>query len=157
MVASVVTDKRALTVAEVFRDCRLYVTAPYRPQGNGVNESSHRKLSEALHGADVRSGSELREAVSFALTAQNNIPDGATGLAPLPLMRPEAVRVGALLELRFPTTLKYLSVGMTGGEELGGNENKRDIAVGDVVLYVVTEWSLETNRGSPSVFMKAHK
>ncbi|EZG78424.1 integrase core domain protein, partial [Gregarina niphandrodes] len=63
--------------------CRLYVTAPSRPQGNGVNESSHRGISKALHGADVRSGSELREAVSSAVLAHNNIPHPATGLAPV--------------------------------------------------------------------------
>ncbi|EZG42860.1 putative Pol polyprotein, partial [Gregarina niphandrodes] len=147
---------------------KLYVTSPYRPQGNGVNESSHRALSKALQGNNPTTFVELKEALAASVLAHNSIPHPATGLSPImaligtearysnevPLVYQEQARLDALRELRFPTALQLTSEVFHREPDLPKGQSITDFPVGSVVLYKLNEKSPKSHQGAMGPFVK---
>lgn len=86
---AILTDRGSCFTAEGFRryvsgglGANLIYTSPYYPQGNAINESSHRSLNKILKAAIVQSYKTLSGIVTDASLIQNALPCVATGASP---------------------------------------------------------------------------
>lgn len=90
----VLTDRGAYYRPGLFRafvqnvlGSKLISTSPYYPQGNGINESSHRLLTHVMKTASCRDfESELRYLVQCAQIVHNSSPNASLGTTPFHAM-----------------------------------------------------------------------
>ena len=71
----------AIAVTNVF-GCKLYHSAPHRPQGNGINESSHQALKLMIGGMWEEGNRDLQALLSAATHTHNCTPHSSLGISP---------------------------------------------------------------------------
>eukprot|EP00922_Rhytidocystis_sp_ex-Travisia-forbesii_P069806 GHVS01104252.1.p2 GENE.GHVS01104252.1~~GHVS01104252.1.p2 ORF type:complete len:156 (+),score=17.92 GHVS01104252.1:1-468(+) len=141
----------------------LMFTSPSYPQGNGINESSHRMLMHTVKArASVEVGAVIEELVSDATVAFNATPKSDTGQSPffvitgqemcLPGMAPymeqtdEVARKATVTEMRFRALVK---------SEMTADKFEQvddaQYAVGDVVLRELSPYERENHSGIVNV------
>lgn len=57
-------------------------TSPYYPQGNAINESSHKALNRSISAYLHQFGGKLEDALAAAVSVHNSCPHSATGVSP---------------------------------------------------------------------------
>lgn len=140
----------------------IVYTSPAYPQGNAINESSHRMLEHAIVArSSVDVSVEYATLVRDATLTCNAVPREALGRAPffiltgwdLPLpglhayqtSPTEEVRCLTIREMRFQAMMKALL-----REDDFATDSQPSIAVDDVVLYRLTDYERQNHAGHPS-------
>ena len=142
--------------------CAYHVfTSPYYPQGNGINESSHRGLEASIAAAAGTLDVPFDEALRDAVVVHNATLHSALGDSPFFTMfgfdatlpgwqryRPdkdEVWRSATRRELRHRAMIRAQL--LEGRMKL---EEKEDFAVGDIVVYILSEYERKHDRPSAS-------
>jgi hypothetical protein len=154
----------------------LFVSTEY-PQGNGINESSHRILETAIRTNTGAATQPLSQLISEATLLHNCTPNRSIGDTPASLVfgvdlylpglqdfEPQMNEEARLMHLRNFRGIRYLSSQLNEIEELAiplmGRSNTIDFRVGDIVTYRLKEserdkhvhFSLETKYNATRSF-----
>jgi transposase InsO family protein len=74
------TEFRTFVTEELM--ATLIYTSPYYPQGNAINEASHKALDASLSAFNETMDSTFEDALQDAITVHNSTPHSATGYSP---------------------------------------------------------------------------
>eukprot|EP01069_Polyplicarium_translucidae_P001770 Polyplicarium_translucidae@DN1799_c0_g1_i1.p1 len=153
------TSVRRFVVQEM--QANLVFTSPSYPQGNAVNESSHRLLE---HTIKCRSSTEIQsdftELVRDATMVYNSVPHGSTGQPPFFLVTGQDMMLPGMARLspQLPDDVRKSNLRMVRinamvrslvRPEQYENESTAKLAPGDVVLHKLTEYERAHHAGHP--------
>lgn len=86
---SILTDRGLISMSQEFKDyiinelqIKLYHTSAYYPQGNGINESSHKSLDYILKTLYEKKELHFEQIVKNVILIYNNTHHGAIGETP---------------------------------------------------------------------------
>jgi len=160
---SILCDRESIFTANTFKKyvkttlkSTLYYTSPQYPQGNGVNESSHRVLETAIKTYKWDEHTHVATVIADATIIYNSTPNRELGDTPASLVfgtdiripglkayEPEFDEQARLTQLRNYRGLRLLIDQLLTLEEIASktltNSNTPKFKIGDIVTFSLTE------------------